>query len=95
MHWDVVLVHVPDVEVGCESFGNESLAAFSRNECVYEYIHMCIQDNTRSEQQQMQMKNEFPYVYIIKGVRLGAKRLINLETPVLVRSLKSSNVELG
>ena len=26
---------------------------------------------------------------------IGAQRLINLEIPVLVRSLKSSNVELG
>ena len=28
-------------------------------------------------------------------LKLGAQRLINLEIPVLVRSLKSSNVELG
>ena len=30
-----------------------------------------------------------------KRAWFGAQRLINLETPVLVRSLKSSNVELG
>ena len=30
-----------------------------------------------------------------RSKRLGAQRLINLEIPVLVRSLKSSNVELG
>ena len=29
-----------------------------------------------------------------KHTKLGAHRLINLEIPVLVRSLKSSNVEL-
>ena len=31
----------------------------------------------------------------LKHYRIGAQRLINLEIPVLVRSLKSSNVELG
>ena len=32
---------------------------------------------------------------VLMGISQGAQRLINLEIPVLVRSLKSSNVELG
>ena len=38
------------------------------------------------------------YRYIFKGLieaGSGMQRLINLEIPVIVRSLKSSNVELG
>ena len=36
-----------------------------------------------------------PFKAKIKSNRFGAQRLINLEIPVLVRSLKSSNIELG
>ena len=35
------------------------------------------------------------FSFAIVKLLLGAQRLINLEIPVLVRSLKSSNVELG
>ena len=39
---------------------------------------------------------EVVFIYVeLARIDLGAQRLINLEIPVLVRSLKSSNVELG
>ena len=38
---------------------------------------------------------QVPSLYRLYKEPSGAQRLINLEIPVLIRSLKSSNVELG
>ena len=35
------------------------------------------------------------FTTVVNNIVVGAQHLINLEIPVLVRSLKSSNVELG
>ena len=45
----------------------------------------------------MQLEHSFVHLLYLESLSttLEAQRLINLEIPVLVRSLKSSNIELG